>query len=53
MNIRGDRITTINTTIPLYVKGNFAGALEMARDITRIRNHGRKGCRFAAAALAV
>ncbi|HHW92701.1 MAG TPA: sigma 54-interacting transcriptional regulator [Firmicutes bacterium] len=38
MNIRGDRITAINTTIPLYVKGKFVGALEMARDITKIRN---------------
>lgn len=37
-NFKGQRITTINSTIPLYADENIIGALEIANNITHIRN---------------
>ncbi len=33
----GRAITTISSTIPLFCRGEFRGALEVARDITRVK----------------
>lgn len=38
LNFKGKKITSINTTIPLYEKKEIIGALEIANDITHIRN---------------
>lgn len=37
LNYKGQRITTINTTIPLYCNGRLEGAMELASDITNVR----------------
>lgn len=37
-NFKGQRITTINSTIPLYSGENVIGALEISNNITHIRN---------------
>ena len=36
LNYKGQRITTINTTIPIYYNGKLEGAMELANDITNI-----------------
>lgn len=36
-NIYGKRIETINTTLPLFVKGTFIGAMEVAKDYTKLK----------------
>lgn len=41
-NLKGMRITTVNTTLPLWVDGKLAGAVEIAKDITRIRELSEK-----------
>ena len=38
VNYNGVRITTINTTLPISVKGRIKGAVEISRDITEVRN---------------
>lgn len=38
LNIYGKEITTINTTIPIIVDDNVVAAMEVARDITDIKN---------------
>ncbi len=38
LNFKGQRITTINSTIPLYNNKEIVGALEIANNITHIRN---------------
>lgn len=38
LNFKGQKITTINSTIPLYNKKDIVGALEIANNITHIRN---------------
>lgn len=38
LNFKGQRITTINSTIPLYVDDNIVGALEIANNMTHIKN---------------
>jgi arginine utilization regulatory protein len=35
-NMKGEKITTINNTMPVVVKGEICGAVEIARDITKI-----------------
>ena len=37
LNFRGHSITTISSTLPLYSKGNVIGAVEIAQDVTNIR----------------
>lgn len=37
LNYQGSKITTINTTIPILEQGAVVGALEISRDITRVR----------------
>ena len=37
-NFKGQRITTINSTIPLYSNNSLIGALEISNNITHIRN---------------
>ncbi|MEN1760923.1 sigma-54 interaction domain-containing protein [Anoxynatronum sibiricum] len=37
LNYQGSKITTINTTIPILEQGVIVGALEISRDITRVR----------------
>lgn len=36
-NFKGDRIVTINTTLPLIVDGELIGAIEISKDITQIK----------------
>ncbi|MBM7613909.1 sigma-54 interaction domain-containing protein [Alkaliphilus hydrothermalis] len=38
LNNKGNKITTINTTIPLYFRDKKIGALEIAKNITKIKN---------------
>ncbi len=38
LNFKGQRITTINSTIPLYSDDKIIGALEIANNITHIKN---------------
>ena len=38
LNFKGQRITTINSTIPLYNKDEIIGALEISNNITHIKN---------------
>lgn len=37
LNYKGQRITTINTTMPIYCNGRLEGAMELANDITNVR----------------
>ncbi|WP_252187703.1 sigma-54 interaction domain-containing protein [Anaeromonas frigoriresistens] len=37
VNYKGDKITTINTSIPIKEKGRIKGAIELSRDITKVR----------------
>ncbi|MBU8908017.1 sigma-54 interaction domain-containing protein [Desertibacillus haloalkaliphilus] len=41
-NIRGELIDTVNTTIPIYVKDQLVGALEVAKDLTKIKQLSEK-----------
>jgi arginine utilization regulatory protein len=41
-NRHGKRIVTINTTVPLIVEGRRVGAMEVAKDITRIQELSEK-----------
>ncbi len=36
-NMRGKNVVTVNTTLPIHVGGNVVGALEVAKDLTRIK----------------
>jgi len=36
-NIKGQEIITINTTLPVFGQGRLLGAVEVARDISRVR----------------
>ena len=38
VNYNGNRITTINTTLPIRVRGRIKGAVEISRDITQVKN---------------
>ncbi|MTI49026.1 sigma-54 interaction domain-containing protein [Sporosalibacterium faouarense] len=41
-NYKGQKITTINTTIPLFDNGRKLGAVEIAKDITKIKKLSEK-----------
>lgn len=41
-NIKGVRLTTVNTTLPLWIDGKLVGAVEIAKDITRIKELSEK-----------
>ncbi|MFC4077289.1 sigma-54 interaction domain-containing protein [Salinithrix halophila] len=41
-NRRGKRVVTVNTTLPLTVDGERVGALEVAKDVTRIQELSEK-----------
>lgn len=36
-NVKGRFVSTINTTLPILVDGNLVGAVEIARDISRVK----------------
>jgi arginine utilization regulatory protein len=38
VNYNGIKITTINTTLPIRVRGKIKGAVEISRDITQVKN---------------
>ncbi len=42
-NNKGQRITTVNSTIPLWLDNKFAGVLEVSKDVTRMEELARKG----------
>ncbi|RKD34635.1 sigma-54 interaction domain-containing protein [Thermohalobacter berrensis] len=37
LNYKGEKITTVNTTIPIFYSGERIGALEIAKDVTKIK----------------
>lgn len=37
VNYKGEKITTINSSIPIKIKGEILGALEISKDITTVR----------------
>ncbi len=41
-NIKGARLTTVNTTLPLMIDGKLVGAVEIAKDITRVKELSEK-----------
>lgn len=41
-NYKGDRVTTINSTIPVFLGGELVGALEVSKDITAVRELSEK-----------
>ncbi|WP_338067092.1 sigma-54 interaction domain-containing protein [Thermoflavimicrobium daqui] len=41
-NIQGKQITTVNKTLPLRLKGRLIGAVEIAKDITKIKELSEK-----------
>ncbi|RBW67706.1 sigma-54 interaction domain-containing protein [Bacillus taeanensis] len=41
-NIRGKHILTVNTTLPIKVKGKLVGAVEIAKDVTKIKELSEK-----------
>lgn len=42
LNYKGEKITTINTSIPIRSKGKILGALEISKDITTVREMSEK-----------
>ncbi|MBU5427942.1 sigma 54-interacting transcriptional regulator [Tissierella pigra] len=42
INYKGEKITTINTSIPIKSKGRIVGALEISKDITTVRQMSEK-----------
>lgn len=42
VNYKGEKITTINSSIPIKSKGKILGALEISRDITTVREMSEK-----------
>lgn len=36
-NYKGLRVTTINSTFPIYEEGEMVGAIEVSKDVTRVR----------------
>ncbi|QNO14746.1 sigma 54-interacting transcriptional regulator [Alkalicella caledoniensis] len=41
-NYKGRRITTINTTVPLYSDNEFVGVLEISKNVTRLQDLAEK-----------
>ena len=37
LNFKGQKITAVNTTVPLYSEGEIVGALEISKDITYLK----------------
>jgi arginine utilization regulatory protein len=37
LNYKGEKITTVNTTIPLFINEERIGAIEIAKDVTKIK----------------
>lgn len=37
INYKGEKITTINSSIPIKTRGKIVGAIEISKDITRVR----------------
>lgn len=37
LNLHGEKAETMNTTLPIYVKGELIGAVEIAKDYSRLR----------------
>ncbi|SHH41598.1 arginine utilization regulatory protein [Caloranaerobacter azorensis DSM 13643] len=42
VNYKGDRITTLNTSLPIKANGKIIGALEISKDITQVRRLSEK-----------
>ncbi|TLS37629.1 sigma-54 interaction domain-containing protein [Pseudalkalibacillus caeni] len=42
MNIKGKYIETVNTTLPILVQGKVAGAVEIAKDLTKVKQLSEK-----------
>lgn len=42
VNYKGDKITTINSSIPIKTNGSIVGALEISKDITEVRKLSEK-----------
>ncbi|WP_333637965.1 sigma-54 interaction domain-containing protein [Tissierella praeacuta] len=42
LNYKGEKITTINSSIPITAKGKILGALEISKDITTVRKMSEK-----------
>lgn len=38
LNFKGQKITTINSTVPLYIDDNIVGAMEIANNMTHIKS---------------
>lgn len=36
-NYKGQRVTTINSTLPIFHEGRLVGAIEVSKDVTRVR----------------
>lgn len=36
LNPRGEKITSVNNTYPLYIQGEFVGAFEVSKDLSRV-----------------
>lgn len=41
-NMKGQQVVTVNTTLPIEVEGKLIGALEIAKDLTRIKSLSEK-----------
>lgn len=42
LNYKGEKITTINSSIPIKSKGKILGAIEISKDITNVRKMSEK-----------
>lgn len=41
-NLKGKQVETVNTTLPIFVKGALVGAIEVAKDISKIKELSEK-----------
>ncbi|WP_268928812.1 sigma-54 interaction domain-containing protein [Microaerobacter geothermalis] len=41
-NVKGKKIDTVNTTLPIYIDGQLYGALEIAKDLTKVKELSEK-----------
>lgn len=42
LNYKGEKVTTVNSTLPLIKKGKLIGAIEIAKDITKMKELSEK-----------